>query len=107
MSNASDRKQAREALAEYSLMTVRELSHFLNKSPESVRRLLRDSRIPWINVGSGKRIDARVDPVDATVFVLAEREGLSISEYSTKHGLAGCADQAQRYLARVRRAQSA
>lgn len=105
-SRSAERTRVREALAAYSLMTVSELASFLNKSPESVRRLLRESRIPWVNVGVGRRSDPRVDPVDAAVFVLAEREGISAHEYWTKYGLKVCAERVGRYLTRIRAAQA-
>ena len=103
MSVAEERRAARNFLAGYSLMSARELAGFLGIGESSASRLLETGRVPSINTGSGaQRQHLKVDPLDAAVYALAEREGLSIAEYWSQHGEA-TVDHARRFIERRRR----
>lgn len=98
MSVASERKAIRDLLPAYSLMSIPDLAHFLGVSEDVAREMVEDKVIPSIRVGSRRM----VDPMDAAVYVLAEREGVSVEDFWDAHGDAAV-DLAKKYFARVRR----
>lgn len=100
MSVATERKSLRDALTGYPLMKVNELATFLRCSEEHVRDLLKTGVIPSTNIGLGQRAEYRVDPLDAAVFHLAQREGISTEDYWERHGEA-TAEHAQRLVTRI------
>lgn len=102
MSVASERKAMRELLPEYSLLSIPQLAAFLGVGEDVARAMVADRIIP--SVGVGKR--RQVDPMDAVVHVLAEREGVTAAAYWERHGEA-TADHVRRYVARIRKVQAA
>jgi excisionase family DNA binding protein len=102
VSEASDRKAMRAVLPTYALLTIPELAAFLGCSNDIARVMVDDGTIPSIRVGKRRH----VDPIDAAVHVLAEREGVTASAFWEKHGDA-VADHVRRYVARIRRVTAA
>lgn len=92
----------RELLPAYSLMSIPELGKFLGVGEDVARAMVQDKTIP--SVGVGKR--RQIDPMDAVVHVLAEREGITAAAYWERHGEA-TADHVRKYVARIRRVQAA
>lgn len=107
MSVASDRLALRDALVDYPLMTVRELSSFLRCSVDHARGLLEDGVIPFVDIGRGARREYRIDPVEAAVFVLRQAEGLSRDEYWSTHGPNGTVERCRQLLNQIRRVAAA
>ena len=107
MSIASDRLELLEALTQYPVMTATQLAQFLKCSPDHARGLLEDGEIPFVNIGRGTRRDYRVDPVDAAVYWLSHREGLTIAEFRERHGPNGTLERARQLLTQIRRAVAA
>lgn len=102
MSLASERKTMREILPSYALLSIPELGAFLGVGEGVAREMVQAGAIP--SVGVGKR--RQVDPMDAVVYVLAEREGVTAAEYWRVHGEA-VAEHVRRYIARIRRVTAA
>ncbi len=102
MSQASERKAMRELLPQYSLLTVPELGKFLGVGEDVARGMVDDGTIPSVRVGKRRH----VDPIDAVVYVLAEREKVTTEDYWRRHGEA-TADHVARYLSRIRRVRVA
>lgn len=98
MSLASDRKAIREILPEYALLSLPELGRFLGVSEEVARDMVDSKAIPSVRVGQRRM----VDPMDAVVYVLAEREGITAAAYWELHG-EQTAELARKYVARIRR----
>ena|GEM_PF-2618391 len=107
MSIASERKRERDTLAGYSLMTLQEFAAFLGVDEDTAKKKLLAGHLPWVNRGgSSDRPLYGVDPIDAAVFVLAEREGLSFADYWKEHG-EETVTHAKRYIIRIRGVQAA
>lgn len=102
MSVASERKAMREILPAYSLLTIPQLAAFLGCSEDVAREMVDEGVIPSIRVGKRRH----VDPIDAVVHVLADREGISAADYWERHGEA-TADHVRRYVARIRKMPAA
>lgn len=102
MSVASERKAMRQLLPAYALLSIPELGKFLGISEEIARGMIKAGTIPSVKVGERRH----VDPMDAVVHVLAEREGITAAAYWERHGEA-TADHVRRYIARIRKVQAA
>lgn len=98
MSAASDRKAMRQILPAYSLLTIPQLALFLGCGEDVAREMVDDSTIPSVRVGKRRH----VDPIDAAVHVLADREGITAGEYWRIHGEA-TVDHVKRYVVRIRK----
>lgn len=107
MSRTSDRKAMSDALVTYPLMTVPELAQFLRCSDDHARGLLEDRLIPFTDIGRGKKREYRIDPMDAAVFHLAGREGLTTAEFAERHGPDGTPELCARYVRQIRKIQAA
>lgn len=102
MSASTERRAMRDVLASWSLMTPGEVAALLSVSEDQVQRLLEAGRIPSVNRGCGSRRSLAVDPIDAAVYVLAERDGITSEAYWERHGEAAV-DRARKYVDRVRK----
>lgn len=98
MSAASERKAMRQLLPEYSLLSVQQLASFLGCSDDIAREMIDDGVIPSVRVGKRRH----VDPLDAVVHVLADREGVSAAEFWRAHGIA-TSERVRDYLAHLRK----
>ena len=102
MSASTERRAMRDVLASWSLMTPAELAAFLSVSEDQAHRLLDAGRIPSVDRGCGSRRSLAVDPIDAAVFMLAERDGMTSEAYWERHGEAAV-DRARTYVQRIRK----
>lgn len=102
MSVASERKAMRDLLPTYSLLTIPQFARFLGCSEDTAREMVDDGVVPSVRVGKRRHID----PIDAIVHVLADREGVTAADYWRIHGEA-TADHARRFIVRVRKVQAA
>ena len=91
-----------DALTNYPVMSIPELAGFLNRSIGLARELVDDGTIPSFPVGKRKY----VDPLDAIVYKLSGKEGVSAEEYWARHGDA-VVDHARRYFWQIVRLQGA
>lgn len=90
-----------ETLAAYSLVSTKVAAAFLDSTPPTVRKLVRDGVLPGIQVGA----EIKLDPMDLAVHVLAARENVDRVTYWQKHGEA-TPEHARRYVARIRKLQA-
>jgi hypothetical protein len=74
-------------------MSVPEFARFLGVSPDTALGIVERGEVASVPVGRRKRID----PIDAAVFVLAGREGVSFAEFWKVHGEA-TEERARRYI---------
>lgn len=102
MSLASERKSMCDLLPTYSMLTIPQLAAFLGCSDDIARDMVDQGVIPSVRVGKRRH----VDPIDAVVHVLAEREGLTPQAYWERHG-ESTSEHVRRYVARIRRVQAA
>lgn len=98
MSQASERKAMADVLPAYAMLNVPKLAAFLGCSEDIAREMVDDGTIPSVRVGKRRH----VDPVDAAVYVLAERDGVTAAAYWERHGEA-TVDHVRRYVARIRK----
>jgi len=103
MSIASERKDMREWLPEYALMTLKELAAFLGVTPETAKQKLLAGHLPWVRRGMSAY---GIDPLDVMVYMLAEKAGQTMEEYWAEHG-DRAVDLAWEYYRRIRRFRSA
>lgn len=89
----------RRTLSDYALLTVPDAARFLKVSAPTVRRMIEDGRLPSISTLSHQKID----PLDLFLYVVAEREGMSVEAYVEKHGPERAADAARERYRMVRR----
>lgn len=107
MSIASERKRERETLAAYSLMSLQEFASFLRVDEDTAKKKLLAGHLPWVNRGgSDGRPLYGVDPIDAAVYILAERENRTFDAYWEEHG-EETVTKAKRYINRIRQLQAA
>ena len=106
MSKASDMKAMRDTLTMYPLMTAHHFAQFLGCSDDHARELLKSGKVPFNNIGLGSKPEYRIDPMDAAVFHLSQREGITSEEFWTKHGPEGTPELCRRFVTRIRRVQA-
>jgi len=92
----------RDVLPTYSLLTIPQLAAFLGCGDDVARQMVDDGMIPSVRVGKRRH----VDPIDAAVHVLADREGITAAQFWALNG-DGVADLVRRYIARIRKVQAA
>ena len=107
MSKASELKAMRDTLTMYPLMTAHQFAQFLGCSDDQARDTLKSGRLPFVNIGLGSKPRYRIDPIDAAVFLLAEREGVSAEEFWDTHGQEGTPELCRRLVTRIRKLQAA
>lgn len=98
MSLASERKAIADVLPEYALLSIPKFAAFLGCSEDVARQMVEDGVVPSVTVGKRKH----VDPIDAAVYFLAEREGITAAAYWEKNGEA-TVDHVRRLVARIRK----
>lgn len=98
MSIASERRSIVDLLPAYALLSIPQLAAVLGCGEDVAREMVDAKVIPSIRIGARRM----VDPMDAAVYVLAEREGVSVEDFWDAHGDAAV-DLAKKYFARVRR----
>ena len=106
MSIASDMKAMRDTLTMYPLMTAHHFAQFLGCSDDHARDILKSGRVPFTDIGLGSKPEYRIDPMDAAVFHLAEREGVTSEEFWKEHGPEGTPELCRRLVTRIRRVQA-
>lgn len=102
MSVASERKQMREILPEYALLSVPEIAKHLGCGEDVAREMVEDGTLPSVPVGKRRF----VDPVDLAVHVLAGREGIAAAAYWERHG-DQTIEYVRKYIQRIRRVTAA
>lgn len=98
MSVASERKAIRDLLPKYCLISIEQCGKLWDCDGATAQKTIEEFHIPTVKVGSR----FKVDPVDAAVHILAQREGITFGQYMEKYGDAA-AENAGRYFGRVRR----
>jgi len=98
VSKASERKTMIDSVAGYALMGVPELAELLGCSVDVAHGL----DLPWVIVGKRKK----VDPVDAGVFILAQREDVTPAEYWDRLGEGQTVENVRRYFLHAARVKN-
>lgn len=106
MSKSTELKAMRDTLAMYPLMTAHQFAQFLNCSDDHARELLKSGKVPFNDIGLGSKPEYRIDPIDAAVFHLSQREGITSEEFWTKHGPEGTPEHCRRLVTRIRMVQA-
>ena len=103
MSVATDRMAMREVLVGYGLLSTKQAAALLGVTVETVAGLIRMGKLPAVDRSTGtKRRNFGIDPMDAVIFLIADKQGHTVEEYWEKHGNKA-ADHARDYLERIRR----
>ncbi len=63
-------------------------------------------RVPFTDIGVGSKPEYRIDPMDAAVFHLSQREKLTAEEFWEKHGPQGTPEHCRALINRIRRVQA-
>lgn len=98
MSIANERRSMVELLPAYALLTIPQLAAFLGCSEDVARDMVDEKVIPSVRVGQRRH----VDPMDAVVHVLADREGITAAQWWSLYGEQGV-ELVKRHVTRIRK----
>jgi excisionase family DNA binding protein len=99
LSIASERRSLVDLLPTYALLKIPELAAFLGCSEDVAREMVDAGTIPSVRIGARRH----VDPVDAVVYVLAEREGITAAQFWAVNGSEQTVELVRKHVARIRR----